>query len=374
MAAVVADGPWLALHLFLAGGLVLAISGVSVMLTVTWSAAPAPADIAVIAQRSCLAIGVVGVALGHELDLGSAVLVPAGALAIGGLVLLAGILALTARRGVQRRYGPAVLAYLLALGAGIGGMTLGIIQAAGTPTAGLRAAHVTLNVFGLVGLVVYGTLPFFASTVGRARMAPHASRTGLVASVLWQAAAVLTAVLGLSLEIDVVASAGFGAYAVGLGVVLWLLPKPTRRQLDWAGPRLVGLWIGVLWWLVAVVAIIIDSARGGGFFDRRWLLVLVVGGYAQILWGSLAYLLPVLRGGGPEQLSGGFAVTRSWFGLACGNVATVSFAVGMPTVAVAGIVAWSFDTGVRAVRVRLGARLERDTAERGGAGTEGTSG
>lgn len=192
--------------------------------------------------------------------------------------------------------------------------------------------------------------------------------------MLWQAVAVVVAVLGLSLELDAVAAAGFGGYALGLGLVLWLLPKPTRRQLEWAGPRLVGLWVGVLWWVVAVVAVTVDVVRGVGFFDRRWLYVVVVGGFAQILWGSLAYLLPVLRGGGPDQLGGGFAITRSWFGLACGNVATVGFAVDLPAVAVAGIVVWTLDTGVRALRVRLGARIERDTAQGGRDKTKGTSG
>ena len=82
----------------------------------------------------------------------------------------------------------------------------------------------------------------------------------------------------------------------------------------------------------------------------------------------------VLRGGGPDQLGGGFAITRSWFGLACGNVATVGFAVDLPAVAVAGIVVWTLDTGVRALRVRLGARIERDTAQGGRDKTKGTSG
>ena len=46
-----------ALHLWL-GRSVLAISGVSLMLTVTWSAAPAPSDRVVVFQRALVAAGV----------------------------------------------------------------------------------------------------------------------------------------------------------------------------------------------------------------------------------------------------------------------------------------------------------------------------
>jgi hypothetical protein len=53
---------WLPIHLFLAGGVMLAISGVSLMSTVTWSAAPAPPDRWVAVQRWLEASAAVGVA------------------------------------------------------------------------------------------------------------------------------------------------------------------------------------------------------------------------------------------------------------------------------------------------------------------------
>src|SRR3546814_14742063 len=58
----------------------------------------------------------------------------------------------------------------------------------------------------------------------------------------------------------------------------------------------------------------------------RWLLVLVVAGYGQILWGSLAYVVPMLRGGGHERLGEGFAVTRSWLGLGAAHAAGIALA------------------------------------------------
>lgn len=353
-AAVAVDGRWLPLYLFLAGGVVLAISGVSVMLTVTWSAAPAPSDRVVLVQRSCVAIGAAGVGAGRELDLGTWVLAPAGTAYLVGLALLAAVLIVRARRGVERRFDPAVVSYLAAIAAGTAGVLLGITMAIGTPTEALRPAHVTLNLLGLVGLVVGGTLPFFAATVGRSRMAPHATPRRLFGAVTWQVTAVLVATIGFASGLHGLAAAGLGAYAAGIGAALWLLPRPTARQLRWAGPRLVALWAGGLWWAVAVVVTAVAAGRGeAAVFDERWVAVLVVGGYAQILWGSLAYLLPMLRGGGHERLAEGFTTTRSWVALAAANVAAGAVAAGAGQVAAVALGVWVLDAGARAARVVL---------------------
>jgi nitrite reductase (NO-forming) len=356
VAAAAADGRWLPLHLFLAGGVVLAISGVSVMLTVTWSAAPAPPDRLVQLQRACVATGAAGVAAGRQLELAGWIPAAAGGTYLSGLLLLAAVLAGTTRRGVERRFDPAVAAYLAATAAGIVGVAIGVAMAVDGPTPHLRAAHVTLNVLGLVGLVVGGTLPFFAATVGRSRMATRATAPRLFGTVAWQVLALIIATIGLATGTTAAASAGLGAYAFGIGATLGMLPRPTRRQLRWAGPRLVALWTGALWWAGSVVAIAVDVGRGGAVLGDRWLMVLVVGGYAQILWGSLAYLLPMLRGGGHERLGAGFATTRSWIGLSAANLAAVALALGAPAAAAACIGAWALDAGARAVRVVLGGR------------------
>jgi nitrite reductase (NO-forming) len=357
IAAAAGDGRWLPLHLFLAGGVVLAISGVSVMLTVTWSAAPAPPDWVALVQRTCVAVGTAAVAVGRELDLADWVVAASGATYLVGLLLLAAVLAVTARRGVERRFDPAVVAYLAALAAGIAGVGLGVAMAVDTPTTELRAAHVTLNVLGLVGLVVGGTLPFFAATVGRSRMATHATAHRLLGAVTWQVLALTIATIGLATASAGAASVGLAAYAVGIGAALWLQPRPTRRQLRWAGPRLVALWTGALWWATAVVATAFEAGRGdGAVLDGRWVVVLVVGGYAQILWGSLAYLLPMLRGGGPERLGEGFATTRSWLALGAANVAALAAALGVLEAVAVAVAVWVLDSGVRAWRVGFGAR------------------
>jgi nitrite reductase (NO-forming) len=369
LAAAAGRGRWLPLHLFLAGGVVLAISGVSLMLTVTWSAAPAASDAVVMVQRVCVAVGAAGVAVGREFDLGAAALAPAGIVYVTGLLLLAALLWVTARRGVQRRFDPAVAAYIAAVAAGTIGVALGVSMAVGKPSAGLRAAHVTLNVLGLVGLVVGGTLPFFAATVGRSRMSPHATPPWLFGAVGWQVAAVTIATVGLATGVHGVAAAGLGAYAAGVCWALWLLPRLTRRQLEWAGPRLIGLWAGGIWWAAAVAVTAAQAGSDGVALNGRWLLVLVVGGYAQILWGSLAYLLPMLRGGGHEQLGRGFATTRSWIALAAANLAALAIALGLDVAAAAGVAVWVIDSAVRAAQVGL--RRDRSQVHLGGTSADG---
>jgi nitrite reductase (NO-forming) len=351
LAAVADSGRWLPLHLLLAGGVVLAISGVSLMLTVTWSAAPAPPGRWVATQRLCIAAGAAGVAAGREAELPDGVVAVAGALYLAGLVGLGVLLVVTVRRGVERRFDVAVAAYLAALLAGTVAVALGVTMAVGTPSVELRSAHVTLNLLGLVGLVVGGTMPFFAATVGRSRMAPHAGARRLAVSLCWQVVALAVAAGGLAAGADPVAAVGLGAYAAGIGGVLWLLPRPTRRQLRWAGPRLVGLWAGAGWWAIAVAATAVEVARDEPVLAGRWLLVLVIAGYAQVVWGSLAYLLPMLRGGGHERLGEGFAATRSWVGLAAANTAGMALALVLRPVVGVAVAVWVLDSAWRAARV-----------------------
>lgn len=341
---------WLPLHLFLAGAVVLAISGVSLMLTVTWSAAPAPSNRWVAWQRVCIAVGAAGVGIGREADLPHVAIGAAGTVYLAGLVLLACLLLVTVRRGVERRFDVAVAAYVAALAAGTVGVVLGIAMAVGTPAAE-RAAHVTSNLLGLVGLAVGGTMPFFAATVGRSRMAPQARARRLALTLCWQAGTLLLAVLALAADARSLAAVGLAGYAAGVVAVLDSLPRPTRRQLRWAGPRLVGLWAGGIWWAVAVAATAADAVANREVFGGRWLAVLVVAGYAQILWGSLAYLLPMLRGGGAERLSEGFVATRSWLGLAAANLAGVTAAASVPAVTAVAVAVWVLDSGWRAARV-----------------------
>lgn len=342
---------WLGLHLFLAGGAVLAISAVSVMLTVTWSAAPAPPDRWVVAQRSLVAVGAVGVAAGRAAELPEIVVGISALLYVAGLVTLAALLVSTVRLGPKRRFDAAVTAYVAAICAGITGAALGMTMALGDVSASLRGAHTTINLLGLIGLTIGGTLPYFASTVGRSKMNPRTTDRRLLATLAWQCTMVMVAATGSAVDERFLAAAGLAGYAVGLfGVVMWM-PSITRRQFEWAGPRLLALWAGCGWWVVAVSATAIGIGSGEPAFADRWVLVLVIAGYGQVMWGSLAYLLPMLRGGGHELLGRGFSTTRSWLGLIAANIAGLAMAVSAMPVASVAVAIWVIDAAARASKV-----------------------
>ena len=348
-AAALAGERWLALHLFFAGGLASAISGVSLLLTVTWSAGPAPGDAVVRVQRTAVAAGALTIAVSVRAEWPDTVVLVGAAAHVSGLLLLAVLLVRVVRSGVQRRYDAAVVAYVLALGAGAIGVALGGLMAVGELTADARRPHLVLNLLGFVGLVITGTLPFFSATVGRSRMAARARTPVLLGVTLWSAGCVVAGAATSS-------PAPFAAYAVSVLVTLVMLPTPSTRQLQWAGSRLLALWAGAGWWATALVATAVDVARDRPPLAGRWLVVLVVAGFGQIFWGSLAYLLPVLRGGGHERLAEGFATTRSWPGLAAVNAAGVTAAAGLPATATGALVTvWILDGAWRGRRV--GTRL-----------------
>jgi nitrite reductase (NO-forming) len=316
---------WLPLHLFLAGTVVLAISGVSLLLTITWAAAPAPAPAPVTVQRWCVAGGAATIALGRASSAPDAVVAAGGTVFRAGRVVHGALLVTTVRRGVDRRYDVPVAWYDVALGAGVAAGGVGVAMATSPHAMNVRDAHVTLNLLGLVGLVIAGTFPFFIATVGRTKMARRATPGRHVRLLGWQGAALLAAVVGLLASWSLAATVGFVAYALGVVALATLAPVPRARSLRWAGPRLVAMYAGLAWWAAAVVAFAAtgDHVRGG------WLLALVVAGYGQILWGSLAYLVPMLRGGGHEALSAGFATTRSWIGLVAAIAAGALFVAGV---------------------------------------------
>ncbi|HEX6421617.1 MAG TPA: hypothetical protein VFZ77_24145, partial [Acidimicrobiales bacterium] len=345
-------GTWLPLHLFLAGGLATVISGATVLFTVTWAAAPAPPRRVLALQRGCVAAGAAGVALARLTGAPSPVLAAAGVAFAAGLALLGAVLVVTVRRGVERRYDAAVAWYVAAVAAGIAAAGAGTALGTGRTWGDLRTAHVALNLLGLVGLVIGGTLPSFAATVGRTRMAPWATAARHRALLAWQVAALATAVAGSVARAPALAAAGLGAYAAGLLATAALLPRPGARKVVWAGPRLAGLWAGVAWWVAACAAAAVTVARDGTPLAGRWLLVLAVAGYGQILWASLAYLAPMLRGGGHERLSAGFATTRSWPGFAAANAAGVGLALGAGVIVPVAVAVWVLDAAWRAAALR----------------------
>jgi nitrite reductase (NO-forming) len=357
LAAVVAvvvehrTGFWLPLHLFVLGGLVTAISTTTQMLAVTWSSSPATPNWAATAQRSCLAVGTVAICAGRETD--TVVLVD-----IGGTAVVASVVALIpillAIRGgaITDRFTPAIDGYVAAMTLGSIGLAVAIMVATGRAPqhwGRLRDVHVTLNVFGLVGVVVAATLPYFSATQARRKMSSRATPAAIRIALAVLVLATTLAAVGRWFDGGALTSVGLVAYALGLAAIGAMLPIFGRRQLAWAGPRLVQLCAGLTWWCATTLMLAFVVASEGD--ERPVLLALVVGGFAQILASSFAYLAPVLRGGGHRRLTAGFEITRSWLSLVAGNVAAFAALFSLNEVLVVALLIWTVDTAIRGIRL-----------------------
>ena len=353
-AAVVAvvDGgsrQWMALHLLLVGGVLGAISATTQMFAITWSAAPPPPSTVVALQRWLLALGALALVAGREFEV-TALAAGGGSAVIVALLLLAHLLAHIRSRVAIGRHLATIDGYLLAVAVGIAGLGLGLWMAVGSPAEPARVldAHTTLNLFGLVGLVVAATLPSFIATQARTKMNRRyrPARARLVLGVM--AAGVVFAAAGMATGHSSLATAGLVVLLGSMAATGALLPRLGRRQWSWAGPRLVQVFAALGWWVVATVWTLVavnDPAVGT---QRVW-LVLAVGGIAQLVIGSLAYLGPIMRGREHRGQLRAFAICRSWPSLAAGNLAALAVALGWWTVAAVAVAVWLVDFAVRAV-------------------------
>ncbi len=353
VAGIVGDGWWLALHLFVVGALLSAISATTQMLAVTWSTSPPPRRSIAAAQRWVLAGGAVALATGRETG-HMWLLVAGGTLVLAAMITLAATLIWIRQHSVTDRFAPAIDAYVAAIVAGAAGMALGIVLGAGRAGerfAELRDVHLILNLFGLIGLVIAGTLPYFAATQVRSKMSPLATPTAMRLTLVGLSAGVAVAATGEAIGRTAVVASGLVGYAAGLVALAAMLPVYVPARLRWAGPRIAQLLSGVAWWAAMAVALAVANVRQTN--DRQMLQALVIGGFAQILTASLAYLGPVLRGGGHRRLTAGFALTRSWLSLVVGNAAGLAALAGHQRILAATVTVWLADTAVRAGRLLI---------------------
>jgi nitrite reductase (NO-forming) len=349
-------GLWLPLHLFLVGSLLLAISGATRLFVVTWSASEPASSGIVAVQRWLIAAGAAGLAVGREAGAPTAVLALSGLCVTAGLAVLGFLLVAEARTAKVQRFQPAVRYYLTAIAAGVVGTGLGAAMVTGR--AGLRDAHLAVNLLGLVGLVIAGTLPFFVATQARTKMSSRATVGRLHANLVWLATSTTVAAIAAAVDGGHPGLVGvaLAAYAAGLVHLATLLPRVGTKQLRWAGPRLVELGLGMCWWAGAVLAGAVRAFGGRDPFPERLVVALVVGGFVQILVASLAYLVPVLRGGGHQRLSTSFAATRSWTALVAANAAGLACLAGRPGTAAVALAVLAVDVVARRTYVIGGLR------------------
>lgn len=345
---------WLPLHLLLIGAVLSAIATTTQMLAITWSSSPPTTPWLAAAQRWVLAAGAVGVVVGRDVD--ATWLVDAGALAvIVALVALLPILVTIRRGAVTDRFLPAIDAYLAAVSLGVIGATLGWLLA--TDRVGghffeVRSTHIVINLFGLVGGVIAATLPYFSATQIRSKMSRRATPIAVRSALAVLGVAVVVAALGRLTTSGVTTAVAMIVYALALVRIVSILPVFDPSRWKWTGPRLAQLLTGVGWWVAMAVVYGLRSggnAAASSIDTSSAVRTLAIGGFAQILVASLAYLGPVVRGGGPKPLTAGFRATRSWVSLAAGNVAAIASITEARALLLVALGVWIADCAVRAV-------------------------
>lgn len=286
---------WGPVHSFLIGVVLAAISAVSQMFTITWSSAPPPARTVSTLQGVLLVSGAILVLVGVVNGLAPLVWV-GGTLVAGALVLLGAILLSVIRRSLLRRFDLSIRFYLLALSCGAVGVTLGLLLgsgAIGESYAVTRLVHSHLNLVGLVGFTILGTVPTLLPTFAHRRAV-----SGREAVVGWRVC------IGSSLLITagLVGPAwlvGAGTIAAGLAAAMItsvIVVRLGRKGLSETLPYLqvitgVGwlvAWAMVDGWML-IAGTPLESFSG-------WTAAAVVAGVGQVLAGSVAYLIPVAIG------------------------------------------------------------------------------
>jgi len=360
-AAVLARGGswWGPLHAFVAGTLLLAISGASQMFTITWAAAIPPKASVAATQRWLIALGVIAVLTGVTASV--PVLVWAGASSVVAALAILGVsITQTVRRSLLRRFDLSARFYLLACGSGVAGVGLGALL--GTGASGLefqahRLVHSHLNLVGLVGFSIIGTIPTFLPTVAHNRAvsgreaivgwwlcvaAAALMLMGLVApAVLVGAGTVLTGIAGLLI-------------LVGIEIRLW---SKGRRQVPFLQVSAGTAWL-IVWAFVDGTRLVLGQPA---IPFAAWTAAAVLAGVGQVLAGSLAYLIPVLIGT-PLASNVNRMTHHPLIPLGGANLTGFALVIGWDLGAVAFGAVWVIDLAIRLFRTASSARHKPDAA------------
>lgn len=341
---------WGPLHSFLAGTVLLAISGASQMFTITWSSTLPPSRARVSIQRWLLIVGVGAVLVGVTLEIPRLVWI-GGVAAVAGVIVLAWNLYTAVRKSLLRRFDLSARFYLTGLAAGAVGISLGTFMGAepgSSAYATVRLVHANLNLVGLIGLTIIGTLPTLLPTTAYSRAV-----SGGEAVVAWWMALAGAVCIVLGLWLPEMVGVGVTAIALAgvliLGGILLKLWDKGRHKLTFLQISAGSLWL-VGWGLTQGVAVLISGTMVP---FSGWTAAVVVAGVGQVLAGSLAYLIPVLKGS-PFGANRGIMESRGWLPLFTANGAALLLGVGIPWMAVTLLGLWVGDFAIRVFRVVLG--------------------
>ena len=296
-------GLWLPLHLALAGAVSVAISGAITLFSQVLTAGPPHRVWSSVAQFTLLNLGVAFAAVGFVTHTPWAVSL-GGALFFLAIVVLAGMVLRSRKRGLNKRHWLPLTFYLAAIACVLVGAVAGALLGAGFIHdgglyVGIRRAHQTLNVLGWASFAIVGTLITLFPSVLKVKMVPWRGRWPAVALI----AGVFILAEGLSHQLPSVSLLGLGMYGAGALSVGWMLLRTVRA------PRKHGLPItarhmlaGATWWGVGIVTFGIAIAADDIERYRTLFLVVFVGGWVlQTLVGTWLYLLPVWRPGSPQE-------------------------------------------------------------------------
>lgn len=309
---------WLAIHLLLLGAATNAILVWSAHFTAGVLRAPAPPTRRAEAVRlGVLNLGIAAVLVGGAGELPWLGVAGSGAVFAAVAAHLAW-LAARLRAALPARFTITVHYYLAAAAALLTGIPVGawmlVVADAARPRLVLFHAHV--NLLGWVTLTVLGTLLTLWPTVLRTQIPD-----GAIASLR---AALPTAVAGLAaLAIGVLAwwpelaAGGLALFAVAAVITARPAVRAGRRKT----PASFAAWsiVAAAGWLLVALAIDAhtlltapEPAAAVDGFDAV-LVPLLAGFVAQVLLGSLTYLLPMALGGGPAAVRQRMAVLeRHW--------------------------------------------------------------
>ncbi len=215
-------------------------------------------------------------------------------------------LSLQSRGALPARFAPLVRFYVAAGIFLVIGVTIGVIMArAALPGAvhdRLYPAHLAFNLLGWVGLTVIGTVILLWPTVLHTRVSDTVNTTARRALWLPIGGLVVVGVASL-LDLRPLFAVGILVYLVGIGFVGVEGVRQARRSRQWTfASWSIAAAFG--WFLFCTTAfgfvVLLASSWTDAAAQLGWLVGPFAAGFAaQVLFGALSYLLPVVLGGGP---------------------------------------------------------------------------
>jgi hypothetical protein len=298
---------WLGMHLLLLGAVTNAILVWSAHFTAAILRIPAPAhrhaDMARLALHNAGVVAVLVSGPAEQPWIGVAGAVAVFTAVTSQLVWMTQRL----RAAVPARFAVTVRYYLTAAVALLAGIPVGAwMLVVDDPTRPrLLLFHAHINLLGWVTLTVLGTLLTFWPTVLRTRIADGAvaaSRTALPIAVT----GLLILAVGTLAWWPRLAAGGLVVFAVAVALTArpaWQAgcSKPPASFAAWSIAA-AGGWLFVALTVDAWILLTADTAAQAADRFSTMLTPLLVGFVAQVLLGSLAYLLPMALGGGPAAV------------------------------------------------------------------------